>query len=201
MQRQVEDFHTATGGFGTISTPEGRALRAKLIMEEAVETVAALGFAASAELFAPPEGALFHYDQDFTVAEFSKYHDSYDEEAYVDGLCDLLYVTFGGAVNMGPVFDIEPHFDAVHAANMTKLTGPKREDGKQLKPEGWQPPDHESLFIRWRNKIEEWSRYLHGEQVAGEAYVDWLQNRERVRLAESEAQARHERLLNGEQVA
>jgi hypothetical protein len=42
--------------------------------------------------------------------------------------------------------DLEPFFDEVHRANMTKVGGPKREDGKQLKPEGWTPPDHESIL-------------------------------------------------------
>lgn len=57
----------------------------------------------------------------------------------VDGLCDLLYVTFGTAVEMG--VDLEPCFDEVHRSNMAKEGGGERADGKILKPEGWQPPD------------------------------------------------------------
>lgn len=54
-------------------------------------------------------------------------------------LVDLLYVTYGALSALGvPTEDI---FAAIHDANMLKLTGPKREDGKQLKPEGWQPAD------------------------------------------------------------
>ena len=30
--------------------------------------------------------------------------------------------------------------------NMLKLTGPKRADGKQLKPEGWQAADIQALI-------------------------------------------------------
>lgn len=61
-----------------------------------------------------------------------------DIVAVVDGLCDLLYVTYGFAVGFG--IDLESFFDEVHRTNMLKCSGPKREDGKQLKPEGWQPP-------------------------------------------------------------
>lgn len=143
MQHQVTEFHRATGGLGDVSTPEGRLLRAKLIMEEAVETVAALGFEATGEII------LGRHDAGYFPEEYHRYERSYPEPDYldyIDGLCDLLYVTFGGAVNLGDGFDIRPHFNEVHAANMSKLTGPKRKDGKQLKPEGWKPPDHAAIL-------------------------------------------------------
>lgn len=55
-----------------------------------------------------------------------------------DGICDLLYVAIGTAVEFG--IDLEPFFDEVHRANMTKKGGAVRSDGKTLKPDGWQPP-------------------------------------------------------------
>jgi predicted HAD superfamily Cof-like phosphohydrolase len=61
--------------------------------------------------------------------------------------------------------DLAPHFEEVHRANMTKLAGPKREDGKQLKPEGWQPPDHDTLIIKANHADDIWNRYLHGEEL------------------------------------
>jgi predicted HAD superfamily Cof-like phosphohydrolase len=61
-----------------------------------------------------------------------------DFAAAIDRLCDLLYVTIGAAVEWG--IDIEPFFDEVHRANMSKRGGGKREDGKTLKPAGWTPP-------------------------------------------------------------
>jgi len=64
---------------------------------------------------------------------------SRDFVAAADGLCDLLYVTFGAAVEWG--LDLQPIFDEVHRANLAKKGGTKREDGKTLKPEGWRPPD------------------------------------------------------------
>jgi hypothetical protein len=57
----------------------------------------------------------------------------------VDGICDLLYVTIGAAIEFG--VDIEPVFDEVHRSNMAKVGGPVRADGKTLKPEGWKKPD------------------------------------------------------------
>lgn len=56
----------------------------------------------------------------------------------IDGMCDLLYVTFGTAVAFG--VDLQPFFDEVHLSNMAKTGGATREDGKILKPDGWQPP-------------------------------------------------------------
>lgn len=44
--------------------------------------------------------------------------------------------------------DMRPFFLEVHRTNMWKLKGPKREDGKQLKPEGWKPPRLEAMYNR-----------------------------------------------------
>ena len=62
----------------------------------------------------------------------------------VDGICDLIYVALGTLVEFG--VDVEPHWRAVHAANMAKAGGGVREDGKRLKPPGWRPPDHDTLL-------------------------------------------------------
>jgi predicted HAD superfamily Cof-like phosphohydrolase len=56
----------------------------------------------------------------------------------VDALCDLLYVTYGAAVSLG--VDLDPFFAEVHKSNMAKRGAGKRADGKQLKPDGWEPP-------------------------------------------------------------
>lgn len=52
---------------------------------------------------------------------------------------DLLYVTYGLCVAYG--VDADAVFAEVHRANMAKATGPRRADGKQLKPADWTPPD------------------------------------------------------------
>lgn len=57
----------------------------------------------------------------------------------IDGLCDLLCVTYGAAAEFG--IDLAPFWDEVHRTNMAKVGGPVRDDGKRLKPPGWRPPD------------------------------------------------------------
>lgn len=61
-----------------------------------------------------------------------------------DAICDLLYVVYGAATSVG--IDIEPLFAEVHRSNMQKLNGPIRADGKQLKPDNWQPPNLKQLI-------------------------------------------------------
>lgn len=75
---------------------------------------------------------------DEEAAEFARAVADGDVVEMIDALCDLLYVTYGAAVSLG--VDLEPFFDEVHRSNMAKVDGPVREDGKRLKPLGWQPP-------------------------------------------------------------
>ncbi len=58
-------------------------------------------------------------------------------EKFLKEVCDCVYVMYGVAVSFG--WDFEEAFNRVHQSNMTK-TGSK-EDGKQLKGEGYIPPD------------------------------------------------------------
>jgi len=151
-QRLVYEFHKATGGtVGDTITIRDRELRAKLIMEEAVETVAALGYHVTADIFSVDGWS--RNDAEGDIGSFAKQFGQPDLEEFVDGMCDLIYVVAGSAVAAG--VDLEDHFDEVHRANMTKLDGPKRADGKQLKPEGWQKPDHQSLFDKADRVAEE----------------------------------------------
>lgn len=141
-QAQVLAFHEATDSAvatePTLMDEETRALRAKLIMEEAVETVAALGFDVSADIV-KADSFLGEHNGSF-IGRFNKAYEKPNLLDFIDGMCDLIYVIAGSAVSAG--VDLAPHFDEVHDANMRKLAGPKREDGKQLKPEGWRGPDH-----------------------------------------------------------
>lgn len=156
MQSQVADFHEKFGAtIGTVPyeiSERERALRAKLIMEEAVETAAALGFTVNADIFS--DEAWHHNDPEGDIGSFTKGYGKPHTEDFVDGLADLLYVTFGAAVTAG--VDIEPHFDEVHRANMTKENGGTRGDGKIMKPEGWVPPDHTKIMHRQIADEERW---------------------------------------------
>lgn len=48
----------------------------------------------------------------------------------------------------GAGVDLRQFFREVHRTNMHKLLGPRREDGKQLKPEGWKPPRLRAMYER-----------------------------------------------------
>lgn len=153
-QAKVEEFHEATGStVGLEPSLRDRELRAKLIMEEAVETVAALGYDVHATIDEVGVPGIRPHKE---VSTFHKKYTGGMFEDFIDGLCDLVYVALGSAVAAG--IDLDPHFSEVHRANMTKLDGPKRQDGKQLKPEGWKAPDHETIIIRQRERAEEWKR-------------------------------------------
>lgn len=56
----------------------------------------------------------------------------------VDGVADSIVVLLGTLISYG--IDVRPIWDEIHRTNMLKVGGPVREDGKILKPEGWQPP-------------------------------------------------------------
>ncbi|MCB9420433.1 MAG: hypothetical protein H6667_11555 [Ardenticatenaceae bacterium] len=64
-------------------------------------------------------------------------------------LTDLLYVVYGAIEACG--VDPDPVFAEVHRANMQKMSGPRRADGKLLKPPGWQPADVRSVIEQQRN--------------------------------------------------
>lgn len=63
-----------------------------------------------------------------------------------DNVADLVYVAVGTAAACG--VRLSPVFDAVHAANMAKVGGPKRDDGKFMRPPGWQPADVAGVLAR-----------------------------------------------------
>ncbi len=62
----------------------------------------------------------------------------------VDALADLLYVTYGAAVEMG--IDMTPYFDEVHRTNLAKEPSPPGE--KCIKPDGWVAPDLAGVHAR-----------------------------------------------------
>lgn len=76
-----------------------------------------------------------------------------DLEGIADACADLIYVVIGTAIAYG--IDLNKVWEEVHRANMAKLTGPKRADGKQLKPEGWQPPDIRGVLQAQGMEVED----------------------------------------------
>jgi predicted HAD superfamily Cof-like phosphohydrolase len=129
---KVREFHERIGEAPPVvpSYPDERllALRRKLIEEEHEEVMEALDRLAAAT----PE----ERDRRFAAA--------------VHELADLLYVTYGALVWFG--IDADEVFAEVHGANLRKTAGPKREDGKQLKPPGWRPADVAAVIERQRGR-------------------------------------------------
>lgn len=71
--------------------------------------------------------------------------DTGDLLGIADGLADLIYVCVGTALEYG--IPLDRVWAEVQRANMAKAGGPRRADGKILKPEGWVPPDVEGAVF------------------------------------------------------
>jgi predicted HAD superfamily Cof-like phosphohydrolase len=125
---KIEDFQRAAGAVRplvpTVPSAESLKLRLQLIREEyeeVSEAVAALT-AVSANGSKPDVTQLVHE------------------------LADLLYVVYGTFSSCG--VDADAVFAEVHRANMEKIGGPRRADGKLLKPPGWQPADVKGVLAQ-----------------------------------------------------
>ena len=140
MRMAGQDTPTAP----TLATSKTRELRAKLILEEALETIAALGVTVS--LYETNEvGESFQVveniactDKSFKSVEFTG---SFGDLALIaDGVADTVYVAVGTAVALG--IDMTPIWRIVQRANMAKFGpgGYRREDGKWMKPADWKDP-------------------------------------------------------------
>jgi len=95
----------------------------------------------------PPSEANYKMYLSLIDEEHKELHDAVkanDRVEQLDALVDILVVTMG-AIRAGG-FDGEGAWNEVMRTNFAKIdssTGKvrKREDGKVLKPEGWQPPN------------------------------------------------------------
>jgi predicted HAD superfamily Cof-like phosphohydrolase len=129
-QLQVEKFHRAFEiTIGETPAIRDADLRAKLILEEAIETACALVGSRTAC------GILNKHVDDLHNAGLN---DKTDLAEAIDGMCDVLVVVYGTAVACG--VNLSPFFDEVMRTNMAKVGGEVRADGKWLKPPGWKPP-------------------------------------------------------------
>lgn len=117
--QKIVDFHKAAGAaYSAVPTLPDEALlnfRLQLIREEYEEVCAAAKALQAA----------------------GQAHSAVDLVSFAHELADLLYVVYGTFASIG--VDADAVFAEVHRANMTKIGGPVRADGKLLKPEGWQP--------------------------------------------------------------
>lgn len=119
-----------------------RVLRAQLILEEALETIAALGVEVRVVPDQLPTGGISN-TQHVVLRATKRCHECRLEDI-VDGLCDLQYVAVGTLMSCG-VPDV-PVQEEVNECNELKF--PQHElvrvnaEGKFLKPDGWVPPNH-----------------------------------------------------------
>lgn len=76
--------------------------------------------------------------------------DNDNVEKTADGAADSIVVILGTCVAYG--IDLRPIWKEIHKTNMAKVAGGviRREDGKVLKPEGWQPPRVKELLDEQR---------------------------------------------------
>lgn len=133
-QQRIDDFMRLAGQAlpedPALPSKEILLLRAKLILEEALETIDALGF------HMMPLGDLQPNEKpaDLVLA--------------IDGCADLSVVTIGTLSALG--VDDEPVLRLVDANNLAKfgIGGHRREDGKWVKPENHKPPDIEAEIRR-----------------------------------------------------
>lgn len=90
------------------------------------------------------QATLYHRLINEEYAEFISARISKDEVETIDACFDMIWVIVGYMLSNG--WDCDKIWDEGAASNLAKIdmvTGQvlKRDDGKVLKPEGWQPPD------------------------------------------------------------
>jgi predicted HAD superfamily Cof-like phosphohydrolase len=128
-------------------------LRAALILEEALETINALGFSVHSKYDGTNVPSEYNFDSAngfFYTMDPSEFHLVGDLEPdlveIADGCADVLVVTTGTMIACG--FDDVELMAAVDQNNLDKF-GPghsRREDGKLVKPPGHKPPDIEAIL-------------------------------------------------------
>lgn len=128
------EFHVATGGTAVkrpfIPSPATIQLRKTLIDEEYAEVSAAF----QALLAAQASG------------------EAMDAAPLMHELADLLYVVYGAMWTFG--VNPDPVFAEIHRANMQKVGGPRRADGKLLKPPDWQPANVAGVLAKLQAEAE-----------------------------------------------
>jgi predicted HAD superfamily Cof-like phosphohydrolase len=142
MQKAGQDTPDAP----VIPDEETRILRAKLILEEALETVRALGVTVHQDDSGPVSAG--EASLRFTA------QGEVDLEGVVDGCADISVVTIGTLIAFG--VDDEPILEEVDQANLRKFApgSYRREDGKWMKPPGWTPPDILGVLDRQATRVE-----------------------------------------------
>ena len=117
-----------------------RMLRAKLILEEAMETITALGIDLNVRYTGVGAGGMIPITKSSVRMEHNMKRGPNFVEI-LDGCADISVVTYGTLVACG-VADI-PLIEAIDASNLDKFRGDahRTSEGKWQKPSDWQPPN------------------------------------------------------------
>lgn len=137
LREQVSALHRAIGHpiaeSPKVPTDDRVRLRLRLIVEEMFEALEAA--------FRSPIDQKLVTAAALLVEAILQSRPDVDLPALADAFADIDYVVEGARLEFG--IDGDPIADAVQTANMAKVSGEIREDGKRLKPPGWTPPDIE----------------------------------------------------------
>lgn len=145
-QQRVDKFMKLAGqetpSSPVIPSKETRRLRCKLILEECIETINALGF----DVQIDGDLTLISSDFDTGFISFPCRKSGPNLVEIADGCADIKVVTTGTLTACG--IDDEELQIAVDENNLAKF-GPgsyRRDDGKWMKPPDHSPPDIESII-------------------------------------------------------
>jgi predicted HAD superfamily Cof-like phosphohydrolase len=85
---------------------------------------------------------------DFILEEYVEMLDAIENTdlvEFADGLGDMIYTIVGTMLVAG--IPCQKVWDEIHRTNMAKEPSVRREDGKILKPKGWEPPRIREILL------------------------------------------------------
>lgn len=137
VRKFMEEANQEVHDVPTVPSERTRVLRAKLIMEEALETIRGLGIGVIADGRGRNDPM---FDIHSGNLQFKDIGDP-DLVEVADGCADIKVVTTGTLISCG--IDDEPLQDIIDESNLAKFgEGHRiREDGKLVKPSDWKAPD------------------------------------------------------------
>lgn len=120
-------------------------LRARLILEEALETIAGMGIRPEIRTHEDSENIPFDSRNQFAFGKHPT--QEFDLIEVIDGCCDVSVVTTGTMAALG--LPMEPFLEAIDENNLEKFTLPggyRDAGGKWIKPPGHKKPDLKSIL-------------------------------------------------------